>query len=1247
MELIRYTILRRKLHMIAIMLFLGFSSFVSGQSSGEVINLGLYGGASRDFSWAYSTNRIFSIVETPASLFYSDDSCSSWIQPFPIDSLEYTTGTTRRGWGGGGTRVVSNWNGWVGALTSESGGTLRSSVISFNNGDSSTFRTAYDGYLLHQVSSTYTENTHPTAITISNSWFYIGLTNALTRINDTSTYGEHNILINFDTVSANNKINWLAVSSDPSGYPVLIIANVPNDQYGKLYSYDGSTLTEITGTGIPSTYGFERIFIHPADTNLDTLFASTVLKTANTRKLFRSYDGGTTWTDITFGGFETNWALQNADYNPDWVSLLPSSNGLRLSYPGVEKSDDLGDTWSSHMLPDNATATHPEDINYVIGSKNKGPKLSTTGAEGTFNLVDNVDHSAVRITKIAQKDTSVYYVSTKAGLGYTTAYKDASVTGIDQWEAPYGDFPISGVGTDSGVSSVAIDPSDENHVIAGASNGFYVTTTGPTGFSHVQPSDWDSGSNLDYTITDIKFVTSDTVIAVSGTGSNRLPDPTAEYGNVWMSIDGGANWSKTVPTDTDGTGATVDFEQGNAVVVGFGTSDTIIYIGSGYWDNNDPKAGGQLWRSDDIGSTWSFVNYGPTGLNGGTTLMPIYDIDVHPNPDSNEVIYIASGENLDYAFCKSIDGGTTYDYLNVTAHGAFSSVLVKLTDPDIVSVAARRKLYRYNTVLSSPTVVFEGLPGEFVPDLETGSTLLGTTTGLYKLIEDPGSVLTNWNGDGDWTDNSLWSNGIPYDICNIVIESGTVNVDMEGKLYNMTISPDAAVTIASGESLVVNGDLTLSSDETGYASFIDDGSMTVDGEIKVQRFITEDAWHYITPPISDAEGGVFTGLWIEYWDEINSQWVELSSATEELLAGKGYKTWASSGTTGDATVEFIGTLNTGDFSPSITLTGTPDATGWNLVGNAFPSAIDWGTENNPNNDFVLTNIDNTLYFWTGSQYATYNPTGDGTGTNGGTQYIASMQGFFVHANASSPQVTIPQSSRLHHTQDFRKPQNTVNAISLTVSSNDYSDETIIIANENATSEFDGQFDAYKLNGISDAPQFYSLTENNHLTINNLPFVENKIDVPLGFEAGITELHQIEANGIDSFNEATQITLEDLQNNLIIDLRTDPNYTFSASVNDNPNRFILHINAGVTDIPDLDKPLENLIYYTDESIILENTKGEKLEGEMKVYDILGKLQFTIKLGGDSKQAIKTTLGIGTYIIKVYSNNEIQTMKLIIK
>lgn len=1246
MELKIKSILKPKLGILLIVLSIISLSSVTAQSSGGVINLGLYGGASTDFAWAYSSNRLFSGVETPASLYWTDDYCLSWTKAFPIDSLEYTTDSYRRGWGGGATRVLSNLNGWVGVQTAEQGGTLTSAVISFNNGDYGSFETAFDGYRLKHLDNSYGRR-NTTAIGMSDYWFYIGLEEALTRIYDGYTIGTSTIVLDMTSVGVNTRINWIAVPNTVSGYPVLLVANVPGNQYGKLYSFDGTTVTEITGTGILPTYGFERIFVHPAETTANTLIASVVLKAGNTRKLYLSSDGGSTWTDITPGGFETDFALEDADYSPDWVASMPISNGLILSYPGVEQSDDLGATWSSHMLPDNATATHPSDLNYVVGSKNDGPKLSSTGEEGTFNDVDNEGHAAVSMTKISHKSNDVYYIASKAGLGYTDAYMDPTVVGVDQWVAPHGDFPISGVGTDSGVSSVAVDPSDENHVIAGGTDGFYITTTGPTGFSHYQPSGWDSGSQLDYSVTDIKFVTSSIVVAVTGTGSNRLPDPTASYGNIWVSTTGGTGgWTKITPTDVDGTGATVEFDQGKSLVVGFGTTTTVIYAATGYYDATDPGSGGQLWKSEDNGVTWSFINYGPTGAMSGTARMPIYDIDIHPNADSTDVLYIASGHNTDYGFCRTADGGLTYDHLNVLPEGNFSSVLVNVSTPMIVSVAARNNLYRYDVSLASSTLVYEGLPGEFIPDLETGSTLLATNTGFYKLSEELGGVTTKWNGDGEWNEVSKWSNGVPYEICTTVVESGTLDVNMDGKAHAISVSPGAALTVSASQSLTLTGDLTLNSDETGYASFIDDGSISVDGDIKVERYITADQWHYITSPISDAKADVFDGLYLGYYDESTSTWEEVMSPTEDLLAGQGYKTWAWETVTGDATLEFTGTLNTGDFSPSITLSGDPSETGWNMVGNNFPSAIDWGTDNDPVLGYALTNIDNTLYFWNNNQYATYNPSGDGVATNGGTQYIASMQAFFVHANAASPAITIPQESRLHHTQGFRNEKINTSALSLKVSSTNYSDEIIIIPNSIATIDFDNKYDAYKLFGSDMAPQFYSIMENEILSVNNLPLSDDVIHQPLGFVPGSSENHTIEVGGIENFANGIIITLEDLKEEKIIDLKFESSYTFYADVNDDLNRFILHIDATASGVNSLN-PLDALIFSSKGNIIILEKQGSILKGYVKVFDVLGKLHYEQELKGDSKEIINPKLNTGTYIVEICCNNSIQTQKVFIE
>ena len=257
-----------------------------------------------------------------------------------------------------------------------------------------------------------------------------------------------------------------------------------------------------------------------------------------------------------------------------------------------------------------------------------------------------------------------------------------------------------------------------------------------------------------------------------------------------------------------------------------------------------------------------------------------------------------------------------------------------------------------------------------------------------------------------------------------------------------------------------------------------------------------------------------------------------------------------------------------------------------------------------------------------------------------------MQGFYVHANDINPQLTVPQTSRLHHTQEFRSPQSTNEHIRLTVSSANYSDEIIIRVNENSTIEFDEQYDAYKLYGINSAPQLYCYTENDILSVNNMPMVDSRIDAHIGFMAGIPEIHTIIADGADNFDEEVFISLEDTQEDLIINLKTDSSYAYYASPGDDPNRFILHIDAGTVNIQHFDKPTENIIYLYNQNIIVENTQGNMLNGEIKVYDLLGRLQFNDDFDGNIKQVFEPFLKSGTYIVMISNKTDIQTHKILI-
>jgi hypothetical protein len=1138
-------------HIVLTFLLLMISIMGFAQASGETINLGLYGGKSNDLTYCYTNNRLFAGVETPASIFYSDDTCNTWTQAFQIDSLEYDLGN--RGWGGGAPKILANGNGWIAARTSQQGGTLTSSQISYLEGDSGTFITAVDGEILSQIKPG-APSRPVTGIGLSDHYMYVAVSEYILRINDTTTNGEYRVVAIADTIpgmTSNPRVGDLAVANHESGLPFYTTIFPEGANYSILYKFENG----FTELAVPLNMAVEEVFTHPAQITGDTVIISTRDTITQNRAVYISEDGGGSWNDITpsFGIFD---ALQNADYSPNWVSKMPLSNGLRLSFPGGKVSDDLGASWSIHLLPDNALATHPADTAIVIGSLGVGVAVSMSGAYGPFIRASNEGMSAVSITKIAN-DASVFYVSTNAGLGYTTAYFDPLVVGIEKWQAPYGDFPMSGIGSDQGVSCVAIDPNNDQHVIAGYTDGFELSFTGPSGFSKVTPTGWNaSTTNYDFRINDVKFVNSDTIIAVSGTGLNEIPDWSWGYGNIWRSTDGGLSWSTVTPAG---------FFQGNCLVVGTANNDTVIYAGMGYAGEPVTNVDGELWVSTDYGDTWTAVNDGPTGQHQGTLKMPIYDIDIDHR--GNDTIYLASGNNLDHAFVRSTDGGTTYNYLNVFTQGAFSTVLVDNSNPAIVSVGARRKLYRYNTVLNTFINTFTGLPAEFVPDLENGSTILGTTTGVYKLVEEYGAITSTWNGNGNWTNNGNWSNGIPTYLDNAIIESGILDVDILSEVFHLTIKSGVNITINVGEKLNVGGDLILESDSDGYASLIDNGSLIVNGETKIQKYITDDAWHFIAPPVSSATATVFNGLHLKNFDESTNAWNFIEDPTYPLELGKAYSTHTDTLSTGDQCIEFTGTLQSSAQTPQLNYSG-PDY-GFNLIGNPYPSAIDWGSVNEPISGYSFSHVDKTIYFWNGTQYACYNPAlnaGDGYSTNGADKIIPALQGFYVHANSNNPQLTIPAQARLHNAKAFMKSRdNLQELLKFNVSGNAYSDETIINFISDATNQFDSEYDAYKLFGIEEAPQIYTVFNGDELSINVLDEVSEDLLIPLALQVGSAGTYSLSAIGIYSFDAGIDLILEDLLEDSTISLREDSVYTFQSNPGDDPLRFNVKFFAGGTTI----------------------------------------------------------------------------------
>lgn len=151
-------------------------------------------------------------------------------------------------------------------------------------------------------------------------------------------------------------------------------------------------------------------------------------------------------------------------------------------------------------------------------------------------------------------------------------------------------------------------------------------------------------------------------------------------------------------------------------------------------------------------------------------------------------------------------------------------------------------------------------------------------------------------------------------------------------------------------------------------------------------------------------------------------------------------------------------------------------------------------------------------------------------------------------------------------------------LKLTVTGNGYSDQTIVVFVPDATPGFDPEYDAYKLMGIVEAPQIYSIIPGNNLAINALPEILINLEVQLGFKVGVINTYTITATELSSFDPSVTIFLDDTRDNVLTDLVANPVYSFSANPTDNIERFKLYFRYPV--YPDLTVFLEGCFEGTE-------------------------------------------------------------------
>lgn len=468
------------------------------------------------------------------------------------------------------------------------------------------------------------------------------------------------------------------------------------------------------------------------------------------------------------------------------------------------------------------------------------------------------------------------------------------------------------------------------------------------------------------------------------------------------------------------------------------------------------------------------------------------------------------------------------------------------------------------------------------------------------------------------------------------IIGGTTNTDF----YDIDLNNFLGAKLASDQSLLntlncVNGTfdcnphrLILKSSLTRTARIAPLSAGDIIGNITMQRLAPGGltGWAILGTPVQNAKINQWTdnfptsgfvgatgpaGSFISIYTYLEFDLAPFGDATsyapitnanvDAITPGVGYWTYLGTGyvNTANILIDVTGPTTKGnfDFGVSFSSSGSIDDDGFNMVANPYPSTIDWDSPS-----WTKTNVDDAIYMWQADlgQYATYI---GGVSTNGGSNLIPSSQGFYVKTNSNSPVLQANENIKVAGNPTFIKSSSSLTSGKLfraKLEGNNFKDEAIVRFDDNSTLNFDGAFDAIKLySSKAEVPSVAFVTANKDLSINTLPTDMPNLSIPVRVKVGVSGNYTLSFEGLDTFDEHTCVTFEDLKTGTKTNINDLGAYQFYMESITSAPRFIIHIaknptvaveNASCSNSKDGSIELINSNNYSSWSYLVKDQKG---------------------------------------------------------
>jgi len=574
--------------------------------------------------------------------------------------------------------------------------------------------------------------------------------------------------------------------------------------------------------------------------------------------------------------------------------------------------------------------------------------------------------------------------------------------------------------------------------------------------------------------------------------------------------------------------------------------------------------------------------------------------------------YDASWNNLDYFSVNVTTPGT--GWVKLTHHlGSFSTKIAYVVP-----------LFNNGSATYGGTVYYDNLVFRKNHYEFTGAT-----------SNDP-AVSTNWVGGL-----------VPGSINDVTISGGTLVLDQNATYNSITVNPTAKLTLNDTKSLTLSG-LLLKSDATGTATFVDKNTTPSAISASVQQYLpaTDRSWYMSSPIASATSGNLNTGASVVEYNEQLGTWPTVSGT---LASMKGYVSIAGSAGTG--TLSFLGNLNSGSKSVTLSRKGSTSA-GFNLVGNPYPSYLMW-TEALATSANCLP----TIWYRTKSAgayaFQTYNASGDIGVPSSTSGYIPPMQAFWVRTSADVSTLTVDNAMRSHGNGSsnlLKAPsasKTTGQLVRLQVSNGSNSDETVIYSNQNADNGFDN-YDSPKISSNNaNIPEIFTTAGTEKLVINGMKTIPENTEIPLGLTVLNSASLKIVATQISNFVSGTQIVLIDKVTGNSQDLSNGREYIFDNSVPET-GRFSLmfkvpSVYTAVGSANDDNSKI--LIFKNVNNQIVVNCDYLGKETTLSVYNAMGQILLDNRLT-EKITIIDRNLKSGVYLVTVMNKGRKVTNRIVI-